>query len=302
MNRIVLATLSLSALTACGVGTTGEFQHSSSLATESRGVAIYEDGRAAHIGMSGSTCDINVTTGMIGSDYDYAGSDEVVADAGIVNGVPSTLILSDDGLHIQEISTWDIPAADPLSGVIDATLIGDGTVALSSDGSCDVTWSDGASITVSPSACDTGSISADDRTGSAFISDDNGLSIVTPEGVQALGIHGDLFAWDSAAEVLYVAESGGITVHGVEIDGSVLWSTEIQGIVTAVDTLGDQGAALIAAQTFSSGGLILELDGLTGELLAETNTPSSAANITASADGNTIAVANRGMVHFLRRR
>lgn len=301
MNRILLATLSLSALTACGVGTTGEFQHSSSLATDARGVAVHDDGRIAQVGMSGTTCDIDITTGMIGTDFDYAGSDEVVAEAGIVNGVPSTLIVSEAGLHIQDIDAWDVAPADPMSGVIDATLVDDGTVALSSNDSCDVTWSDGGSITVSSSACDNGSIAAD-SSGTAFISDENGLSIVTPEGVQALGISGDLFAWDNATDVLYVAESGGVTVHGVEIDGTVLWSTDIQGIVTAVDTLGDQGAALIAAQTFSSGGLILELDGLTGEVLAETNTPSSAANITASADGNTIAVANRGMVHFLRRR
>lgn len=302
MNRIVLATLSLSALTACGVGTTGEFQHSSSLATDARGVAVHDDGRVAQVGMAGSTCDIDITTGMIGTDYDYEGNDEVVADAGIVNGVPSTLIISEDGLHIQEIDTWDIPDADPLDGVVDATLIDDGTVALADGDSCDVVWSDAGSITVSSSACDSGSIAADSSSGTAFVSDENGLSIVTPEGVQALGIDGDLFAWDSAAEVLYVAESGGVTVHGVEIDGTLRWSTEIQGIVTAVDTLGDQGAALIAAQTFSSGGLILELDGFTGEILAETSTPSSAQNITASADGNTIAVANRGMVHFLRRR
>lgn len=302
MNRIVLAALSLSALTACGVGTTGEFQHSSSLATDARGVAVHDDGRTAQVGMAGTTCDVDITTGMIGTDYDYTGNDEMVAESGIVNGVPSTLILSEDGIHIQEVNTWDIPAADPMSGVLDATLIDDGTVALSSDGSCDVTWSDGGSITVSSSACDNGNIAADDSSGTAFISDENGLSIVTPEGVQALGITGDLFAWDSATEVLYVAESGGVTVHGVEIDGTLLWSTDIQGIVTAVDTLGDQGAALIAAQTFSSGGLILEIDGLNGEVLAQTTTPSAAANITASADGNTLAVANRGMVHFLRRR
>ena len=75
-------------LSACGSSDEASFVYQSSLGDiRTNGVVLLPGGETAVAGMFGSTCTIDTTFGLIGSDYDFPGDDERVEDAGTVMGV-----------------------------------------------------------------------------------------------------------------------------------------------------------------------------------------------------------------------
>jgi hypothetical protein len=310
--RTVVVALSMSLLGACTFQP-GAMEHRSSVYTSARGVALHEDGESAQVGMSGTTCEVQTPSGLIGADYEYdASADERVADYGVVNGVPQVAVVTPGTIHLQDVdNTWGSDVVQVgVPGVRDVRLHDGGLIVLAEVPSDDIsvapastlTWIDlgidtPAEITLG-NGVDVGGFTSDPITGQAWVATSDGVVSVTPNGAEPIGIAADIVAWDATSQALYVAERNSRTVRALEIDGAERWSVELEGIVQSITDLGIRGAAAVSIRKYAGHGEVVILDGESGELLDVLLTPESASEMTASGDGDTVAVVTPGAVHF----
>lgn len=270
-----------------------EFAHQSTVETRARGVGLHHSGSFAQIGMLDNTCDIQTSTGFIGSDFDLVvGEEDKVEDTfGSLALVTGT---SGQELYILDREDYSSYFVDAVS-VDQARFYNDGVVILSN---CNLTWmatqEDQISVGV---PCGEG-FAVDPNTGAAYLGTPDGLVVASPNDIQTTGVPGTLIAYDSTLGMVYTATSGDNTVIGVR-EGAQVWSTDLDQPISSLDGMGERGMVAVMIGD-SDSGAIVTLDGLTGSISTIFQTPSTANNIDVSGNGSVIAITLDDEVHFYK--
>lgn len=326
MKRLALLTLALSTAPAC-IDMQVDWQSAldelltvdspsvpanGTLYTQARGVVLHEDGKSAHVGMHGTTCEVDTDGAWIGTDHDLPGDSEVVVDAHTCpDGTQEVLVTTDDGVHVvQRDDWWDDGREDySVDGTIDAGFTDEGIAVLADDpqDGCGVTWVDrgtthGARTPVSPDLCDAGaSVTVDPDTGDTYVvTPNNGVVRVELGGVQSVGDAGaDIAAWDKYAQMLYTAREGQGWVRGDDWHGTTLWQVELGHPVISVHNAGDRHGALVLIDAGSQDQIVF-VDAQTGDTHVEMTLPDGALDISVAGNGRDIALIKPNEVYFMR--
>lgn len=301
--RMIIGTLALTALVGCAAQDEVALEHRSVLETQARGIALDGTGAIANVGMSNTTCDIETSVAGVQADYDYTSDAEVVVDGteldniGVIN-----LVLTPDTVHVN---TPDSPQADPshpAAGAIDASVIQGGYVVVNDSG--DVTWSTiegnvNSEVEAGLDVDGGSSLTTDPSSGTAFVATADGVVAVTSSGETFQVTDGvdALVAWDTAADALYVAQPGSTEVQAFEADGTLRWSSQVEGTVAALTEMGAKGNVALSVET-GAGGSFVVLDGASGMRTAALSTPSAAQALEVSGSGDVLAVELASAVHF----
>ena len=277
------------------------FEHQSELAVASRGVALNTEGLDGIVGMFGTTCRVNVNDGSIGEDYNFPTEDEEVVDAAVLYGDNAVLVISDMGAHVTYPDrVWDWGTDDfGGPGVLEGGITDDGVAMLAGD-PCRVDWSSGTdavSTGVPADYCAGASFSVDRDDGRVFVANGE-VAKVTEEGYETIADGADLVVWDMEAQVLYATLVGSSTLHGIEADGALRWTTEVEGAIVSLDVMGMLGQAAVMVEKENGAGALLTVDGYTGEITSELATPSAAEAVESSDNGKTLALVLPREVHF----
>jgi hypothetical protein len=291
--------LSLALLVAAGCTSNQvSFEHKSQVQTRAKGVALLDTDDSAQVGMSGNTCEVTTSSGMIGSDYDVAvGEDDNVQDALGTD----TLVIGQSGVYVvsQGFFGPGSPVVD-MNDVVTARFSDDGVV-VGRDTSTgfQIDWAggitDGSSAQIGPDA-NLGGMSVDRGTGTAYIPTDSGLAIADANtGVTVTEVEADITAWDTAADCLYVATTGSSEVRAIEFDGTLRWATDVGGPVTSIDDMAGAAAVMVGDD---NAGVLVVLDGVTGESTSQFDTPSAANRVVVGNGGHSMAMVLDDVVHF----
>lgn len=264
------------------------------------GVALADDDRGA-VGMVGMVCSLNAQSGNIQVDVDESPGDEVVVDALVrEDGTFEVAAIDRDELVIARFGDWvgavETQVTVPGGDIAFMALTQDDRVLLQNTdaGDCRVTraGADGVADTELPGLC-TG-LDANAVTGIAYVATMSDTFVVEPDLTTArFGPAGDVLAYSSVTGDVAIgdAASGHLGVHGVT--GEVRWTVDHDGLVGVSFVAGGQVAVATTAGLF--------LYDLQGELLEHTETTAVPQSITASPDGNVLAVpADDGTVHLVR--
>jgi len=274
----------------------GDFRHRSTMQRSTNGLVLHDDGAAGHAGMLGTNCPFETDFGMVTGDYDLPGEDEEVQDVGShVLGSNSVLLVQTSTLHVLNKNSGDYVTEEvDLPGVLSGRFSDDGVVAVvDAVIGCSVEWfgDDGSVSVVEIPRCSPNAFDVDPQTGTAYVGTvDGALEIVTPVGSVDADTGGDLLAWDPVAEATYVATLDGDTVEAVASDGSVRWSTSVQGAVQVLEPAGRHGAAAVMLEKANGTGLLVLLDGWTGDEISKLPTPSAAKGISFAGNGGSVAM------------
>lgn len=268
-----------------------EFAHRSTLETRARGVGLHHSGAFAQVGMIGNTCEIQTSTGFIGTDLDVvAGEEDKVEDTfdslALVTGT------SGNQLYVLDRSNYSSYFIDS-DNVDQARFYNDGVVVLDD---CNLTWISTEEERVSSEIPCGETLTVDHLTGTAFVATTAGLVTATPDGSDVVEVSGSLLAFDSSLGVLYVGELGESIVSGIQ-NGQVIWSTDLGQPTSSLDDMGIKGMAAVMVGDLESGGVVT-VAGLSGEIVSVFETPSTADSITVSGDGSVIAITLPDEVHF----
>jgi len=304
---ILAGALMAAALTGC----TSEgmiYERTGSVDAPQQSGVVIVDTDNAQVGMSGTTCDV-ATSGEIGTDYDYPGNADVVQDAGTdpVTGEGIVVITSDKGVHVQQSDPWFVATSDDyeFDGASDAAIAGDAIVVLDED-KCEITYvhtNQPVRAELDDDYCDgTVELAGDPDSDNSFLGTPQGVIMISPDAGTVEEIDGapaEIIAWDATAGVLYTASIGGSTVTAVESDGTMRWSTPVDGEVLDISDFGAMGQAIVSLDVNGSGELLF-LDGWTGAVVDSKNLPTPAAEVTSSDDGRTIATSRGDRVDFFK--
>lgn len=271
-----------------------QFQHQSVLTTETRGLALENDS-SAQAGMMSNTCQIEVASGGIGMDVDVANDTDVVLDAAFGD----VLVLGGDGLHRYTPNGFGWTDDAPIevdAGIIDGHLTDGGWVSVGGLDGATISFNDDTTVNV-PGAVHESTV---DRSTDTVFTGGDAVYEVTPEGAVAIG-EGNLVSWDSAVDVLYTATQGDTHLIALEASGDVRFDVVLEGAIQDVEAMGDLGAASVMVDLGAGGGLIVMIDGITGEVLSTLPTPDVAESLTSSPSGRTLAVdVGSDITHFFR--
>jgi outer membrane protein assembly factor BamB len=105
--------------------------------------------------------------------------------------------------------------------------------------------------------------------------------------------------WAGATGALVVAQTGGSDVRALDLDGSLRWSTTLDGAVTQLADLGGKGVAVMV-RTGGTGALVL-LDADTGAEQRRFELPG-AVPFSAAPNGSSLAMVVGSRVHFYQLR
>lgn len=287
------------ALAACAGPLDTAIVHESTLQQATKGLVLHEDGLRGHAGMFSTNCPFETTQGSVTGDYDLPGSDEDVQDGGTSSlGAETVVLTMSDVVHLLEKSTGDyVHERHPWTGVRDVRLTGDGLVGLVEDADgCAIEWRvDGVAIATRDVACDDGFDAALDGT---VVVGGAPVVVASPDGEAPADAAGRLVAWDDALGLAYVADPGGDEVSAVGTDGALVWTTPVPGAVVALSAAGARGAAVVSLERSDGSGAVVWIDGATGDVLAQVETPSAAPSVTTSGDGSRIALVLPDQAHF----
>lgn len=305
-----MRTMSLVMALGLAVGCSGQqlqLDRDGGIATNARGVALVGDG-VAQVGMSGTTCEVSTESGMIGTDYDYPGSDDKVQDvAEGDNGDVVVVVTSDKGAHIQESDGWGWANSTDydVDGATEAVMVAPGTVAVLSDtpSGCVVEYvgDQPATTPLDPAVCDGRvTLTPDPETGSVFVGSNQGVITVLPGSAPQAIVEdpAELSAFDKRALVLYVAALDDSELRAVERDGAVRWTVDVGGAIRDLTVFGDRGVALVSVAYEDGTGGLRAFDGLTGEEVMDQSLYTPADEIVASPDGTAVATVRPGQVDF----
>ncbi len=283
------------------------------LYAQSRGVVIHDNGNDAHVGMSGTTCEVDTDGGWIGTDHDIAtANDEVVVDS---KGEPAgdlVLVTTDDSVHVvTKDDFWGDDQEDyNVPGTIDAGFDDEGIVVLSDDPNtgCTVTWVDRHNPNgdirqpIDDSSCDGGAVSVDPKTGDAFVTSGYGtVTKVSSSGlVENVETGVDIAVWDTFSDTLYTANIGDSVVNGLEADGTHIWTTDIGAGVVSIEDAGVRQGAIVLAE-MGGHNQVLFLDSDNGAQDLQLEIPGAdASDIAVSNNGHNIGVIRANEVYFTR--
>ncbi|MCB9796692.1 MAG: hypothetical protein H6741_28670 [Alphaproteobacteria bacterium] len=299
-SALALTAASLLTLTACASGPQEgtAITWRSTFEGSTKGLVLHKDGDAGHAGMFGTNCPFDTWTGQVTGDYDLPDSDEDVQDGeetelgGITLAavIPGTVhVLDKTGGEYSHVSL-------PLPGVTQGRLTEDGVVGMTED--CALSWVglDGAlrrSVTLS--ACEAG-LETEPATGLTLVAG-SPARLTDGNFVTEAEASGDLVAFDGAAQAFYVARSGEARLSALELDGSLRWSVETSGPVTALDDGGETGAAGVVLE-LAEGGAVAFFDGLTGARTRFAETPSAADDLSVSGNGQVVALVRPQQAFF----
>jgi len=277
------------------------FEHQSELAVASRGVALNTEGLDGIVGMFGTTCRVNVNDASIGEDYNFPTDDEEVVDAAVLYGDNAVLVISDMGAHVTYPDrVWDWGTDDfGGPGVLEGGITHDSVAMLAGD-PCRVDWnsgSDAVSTEVPSDLCAGASFSVDRDDDRVFVANGDVVK-VTEDGYETIGDGADLAVWDMEAQVLYATLVGSSTLYGIEEDGTMRWTTEVDGAIVSLDAMGTLGQAAVMIEHENGTGALLTVDGYTGEITSDLATPSAAEAVESSDNGKTLALVLPREVHF----
>lgn len=298
MRTPILAALGL---LACAESEEAPIRYRSTLQQSTRGVVLHEGGERGHAGMFETNCPFETRRGRVTGDYDLPEEGEEIQDGGESALGPETVIAVIPGVvHLMEKSTGDyVLDSVPWAGVVGARLTGDGLVGLTRlDGACELGWraDDGELRTVAIDACDARSFDAA-IDGTVALGGDP-VRLVTPDGAVDAEASGRLVAFDDVLGLLYVAKVGGDELAGVEPDGSIRWTTPIDGAIRSLAAAGRPGAAVLSVERPDGTGAVVWVDGRDGAPAGEVVTPSAAPAVTASPEGGVVALVLPDETHF----
>jgi hypothetical protein len=298
-----LSLLTILVLPACAPESDAPIQHKSAMQQATRGLVLHDGGLRGHAGMFETNCPFETQLGRVTGDYQLPDDGEEVQDGGESALGPETVVLVIPGtLFLLEKSTGDyVHERHDWKDLVASRLTDDGVVGLvdSRDG-CRVEWrtDDVVTSSVDVDACDQDSFDAS-RTGRVAIGDPDSGWLVTPDGAVEMGDAGDLVAFDDVTGLVYRSSVGAPDVRAFDPDaGTSAWTTELDGEVQALAAAGGQGAVVVSVELTDGTGAIVWLDGWSGEVLSQVETPSAAPAVTASDDGGTLALVLAEEAHF----
>jgi hypothetical protein len=285
-----------------------ELQHVSVLNVQTRGMALSGDGARGHAGMYGVTCDFTTRTALVGTDYDFQGEEDLVADGAELDDRGfTTVTLSPGQTHLTVLdSGFTVDAHVP--NVVHGRLTHDfvAVVRDTQQGCGGGFYSPSAHevdmvIDDLPSdACaEDASVAVNREDNALYIATSEGVVVVTPEGWTLIEVMADLVAWDPWSSALYAAEQGGSEVRAYELDGSLRWSITLPGNVWSLNHMGEHASAIVVQAKDGAGSLVV-LDGETGAQRSDLSTPSAGASIVMSESGRTLGVQLPHETHFYR--
>ena len=269
----------------------------SSMQSETRGVVLYDDGQRGHAAMWGTTCEFDTLNGWLISDHDLPTEAEVMQDTygGEVLG------LSDEGIHILEGAVTFEQTDIGTRGVLESRLLSDGNVAslrIDQAGDCHAQI-DGTTVDLEPEICETYTSVTTNRTDTLYVANGNEVLAVRKGGATKFADAWDLVEYDATTDLVYVANRFDTRVGGLHPDGQTAWRSETKGGIRDMDDMGARGMLTLITEDEEGGrGLLVVLDGWTGEKIAEHGTPSSDTDITLSEDGTTLAIVLPEDVYF----
>ncbi|MCB9674138.1 MAG: hypothetical protein H6737_03425 [Alphaproteobacteria bacterium] len=288
-------------LAACSApGDATDFQYRQTFNKRTNGLILHEDGEGGHAGMFGTNCPFDTRSGAVTGDYDLPDEGEEVQDGEETELGEVTLAAVIPGtVHVLD-KTGGIYTHVPLEvpGVVEARLTFDGVVALTGD--CHLTWMglDGVQrADLGVPACG-GGLEVDPISGVGVVADPTSTVVVDGQSVVDAAVTGDLVAFDPLTDAFYVAQTGEAAVHALETDGSLRWSVETPGLVTALDDGGASGAAAVVLDMGDGSGAVAFYDGLTGAQIRYADTPSPAEDLSVSGNGEVIALVRPAQTYF----
>jgi hypothetical protein len=276
-------------------------RYRSTMQASTRGVVLHDGGDRGHAGMFDTNCPFETERGSVTGDYDLPDAGETVQDAGETSLGSETVVLTieddvylldkSDGDYVYEQVEW--PDVDDVR-ITDDGLVG---VVATDDGCAIEWWVDGEVVDhVGVGACDPRAF--DVALDGTVVLGGPSVVFVDPDGVAETPESGRLVAFDDSLNQSYVADPGGDEVRAVRPDRTFVWSTRVDGAIRGLGVAGAHGAAVVTVERSDGSGAIEWLDGTTGKLLAEVDTPSAAPALTTSPDGDVIALVLAEEVYF----
>ena len=283
--------LSLTALMACSHSAELEIDHLSTLDARTRGVVLMDDGQSGYGAMSGTTCSFDTLNGWVIDDFDLPSREERVTDS--LHG--RVLGTSPEGVY-------QVRSLERVADVVarDARFIGDGFAFLVGDAeACAVQFDDGSTHAVSGVACASGSnsLTVARELGAVVVATGDEAVVVSRDGARTLADEADFVVYDKRTDLVYVAMEGGSEVRAVDLEGRLVWHTDVGGQITAMQQMGKR-AKVVAMVDFGDHAGMVVLDGPSGDAELEVEAPTPEVELSVSDDGTTLAVTLEDQVFF----
>jgi hypothetical protein len=276
---------------ACSPAPELDIQHLSTLEARTRGVVLMDDGQSGFGAMSGTTCSFDTLNGWVIDDFDLPSSEERVTD--VFRG--RVLGTSPDGVYqVREVEQVASVNAR------DARFMGDGfAFVVGSGDDCAVQFDDGRAHSVPAAACDAGanSVTVARDVGAVVLAAGESTVVVDADGARELADAADFAVYDRRTELVYLAMAGGSEVRAVDLDGRLIWSTDVGGRITAMQQMGRRGKVVVMVDFGDHAGMVV-VNGHDGAPESEAQAPTSDVELSVSDDGTTLAVTLEGQVFF----
>ncbi len=278
-----------------------EYAARSATYAEAHGVVTL-DNDEAWVGMGSMSCSIDTTTGYIAMDLDPDWTDQEEVTDGNADVVVSTTPGRVQLIDITE-GNW---VTLRVPGVVDARVgdDDDDLIILIDDPKdhCIVVFGSrvGAPYATLPDeGCAGGDAMTVDPAGpDVYISTDDGVEHITPEGRRTWDIEGGLLAWDGEAGLLYAAKKGGSTVRAYDAEGNLLWEVSVDGSVQRIRDMGAKGGVAVLVQAPDGSFRVYWIDASTGEITEAMATFTEISDIDVSPSGDDLSVVSQGQVDF----
>lgn len=268
-----------------------EFTHLSTMQSKTRGVVLMDDGQRGHGAMVGTTCRFDTLNGWLIDDFDLPSRDDRVTDT--LHG--QVLGTNPDGVY--DVRNLDfIPAA----GVHDARFTEAGVVLVGSgDGGCTVSWDDGRATAAPSGVCDAdaGAITVVRDSGALVVATSDSTVVVDADGARELAEAADFAVYDKRTGLVYLAMEGLSEVRAVDLDGQLVWFTDVGGAVTAMQQMGKRQKVVVMVEDGDTTRMVV-LDGPSGDEEVDVEAPGSDVELSVSDDGTTLAVTLPSEVFF----
>jgi hypothetical protein len=316
MKSIITAG-TLIALTGCS-NEPLQMVYQQSISTQQRGVALFDSGEDAMIGMESQACTVSTLSGAVGEDFDPSEDDETVHDSsGTLGGGGVTLVSNPSGVYrLEEGHNWRDAEAemDNTNGwpnpslskpnVRDAALIENGFVALSGTPTgCDISRvSNGVNtehyaLTENDCSQDARILATDDGA-TTFVYGAHGLTTLTSAGLSRISDVGDVVAWNQSHQVLLVIDNVLQTGMMMTAGGTVQSTLDLPGQVTSAQTLDTANTSFALTLNTPNGSIFATLDNT--HAMTQTTPIPEPSPFEISADGSRVAFVLPNQVHFFR--
>lgn len=289
--RTFVPLITLAALAAC---TPNELTYRSTLDSQTRGVALSDNGLDAHVGMIGTTCTIDTNWGCPTSDADLPSDEEMVLD----HFRGDTLGSSPEAVHIIRAAAWQADLDIAVPGVKAAVLRSDGPMMVAGDATTCSLHVGGVTVAAPGGACaDDASIDFDRDGGVAFVATRDGVVSVSDLGSESLAAAADLVSFDAVSNLVYVATAGDRVVQALRPDGTQAWSVQTDGPISSIAARGSHGQVLVMTEVDAFGQLDL-YSGVSGDKVNDYSLPDAQCNLISSDNGGTVACQRGEDVNF----